>query len=134
MQLSLLLGGIAGISLIVGGIGIMNVMLVSVTERTKEIGIRKSLGAQRKDISKQFLIESLVLSLLGGVIGILFGIGSGSLINLIVSSLGYGNIFALSVGVVILSFSVSAAVGLIFGSFPSYRAACLKPIDALKQE
>lgn len=134
MQLSLLLGGIAGISLIVGGIGIMNVMLVSVTERTKEIGIRKSLGAQRKDISKQFLIESLVLSLLGGIIGILFGIGIGNLINLIVSSLGYSNIFALSVGVVILSFSVSAAVGLIFGSFPSYRAACLKPIDALKQE
>lgn len=134
LQLSFLLGGIAGISLIVGGIGIMNVMLVSVTERTKEIGIRKSLGAKRKDISKQFLIESLVLSLLGGIIGILFGIGCGSLINLVLSSLGYGKLFALSPGVVILSFSVSAAVGLIFGSFPSYRAACLKPIDALKQE
>ncbi len=133
-QLSLLLGGIAGISLIVGGIGIMNVMLVSVTERTKEIGIRKSLGAKRRDISKQFLIESLVLSLLGGIIGILTGIGCGALTNALVAYLGYSNIFALSPGVVVLSFSVSAAVGLIFGSFPSYRAACLRPIDALKQE
>lgn len=133
-ELSLLLGGIASISLIVGGIGIMNVMLVSVTERTKEIGIRKSLGAKRRDISKQFLIESIVLSLLGGIIGILFGIGCGALINFICNYLGYVSIFALSIGVILISSSVSIAVGLIFGSFPSYRAACLKPIDALKQE
>lgn len=126
--MSLLLGGIAGISLLVGGIGVMNVMLVSVSERTKEIGIRKSLGAKRADILKQFLIEALVLSILGGIIGIIVGIIGGYVAE------AFGVSFVPGVGVIVLSFSVSAAVGLVFGIFPSYRAAGLRPIDALKQE
>ena len=126
--MSLLLGGIAGISLLVGGIGVMNVMLVSVSERTKEIGIRKSLGARRGDILKQFLVEALVLSLFGGIIGIVVGIIGGF------AAQAFGVSFAPGLGVILLSFTVSAAVGLAFGIFPSYRAACLRPIDALKQE
>lgn len=126
--LSILLGGIASISLIVGGIGVMNVMLVSVTERTKEIGIRKSLGAKRKDILIQFLIESLVLSLLGGTIGVLAGIGIGNLLE------QFSYTFVTSAGVIILSFASSAIIGLIFGIFPAYRAAKLNPIEALRTD
>lgn len=126
--LTLLLGGIASISLIVGGIGVMNVMLVSVTERTKEIGIRKSLGARKIDILIQFLIEALVLSLLGGLIGVLLGITIGNLAE----KLGYS--FTASTAIMIISFSSSAAIGIIFGIFPAYRAACLKPIDALRTD
>lgn len=132
--LSMLLGGIASISLIVGGIGIMNVMYVTVSERTREIGIRKSLGARKKDIMKQFLIESLVLSLIGGIIGILFGLLGGAVINIISGSLYSISIFKPTAGIAVLSFSVSAGIGLIFGLLPSYRAACMRPIDALKQE
>lgn len=132
--LSMLLGGIASISLIVGGIGIMNVMYVTVSERTREIGIRKSLGARKKDIMKQFLIESLVLSVIGGIIGILFGLSCGSVVNVISDSLYSISIFKPTVGIAVLSFSVSAGIGLIFGLLPSYRAACMRPIDALKQE
>lgn len=126
--LSLLLGGIASISLIVGGIGVMNVMLVSVTERTKEIGIRKSLGAKKRDILFQFLTEALVLSLMGGLIGVLLGIGIGNFAE------SFGYIFNSSQSIIILSFSSSAMIGLIFGIFPAYRAAKLNPIDALKTE
>lgn len=126
--LTLLLGGIASISLIVGGIGVMNVMLVSVTERTKEIGIRKSLGARKRDILIQFLVESLVLSLLGGMIGLALGVGIGSLAE------KFGYSFTASGSIMIISFSSSAAIGLIFGIFPAYRAACLKPIDALRTD
>lgn len=126
--LSLLMGGIASISLIVGGIGVMNVMLVSVTERTKEIGIRKSLGAKKKDILIQFLVEALVLSILGGVIGI----GLGLLIGNIAENFGFT--FILSDTTILISFLCSAAIGLVFGIFPAYRAACLNPIDALRQE
>lgn len=126
--LSLLLGGIASISLIVGGIGVMNVMLVSVTERTKEIGIRKSLGAKKRDILIQFLVEALILSLLGG----LLGIGVGVLIGNLSSNFGYT--FQNSNEIMIISFSSSAAIGLIFGIFPAYRAAKLNPIDALRNE
>lgn len=126
--LSLLLGGIASISLVVGGIGVMNVMLVSVTERTKEIGIRKALGAKRKDILMQFLIEALVLSILGGIIGVVIGIGVG----IIAEDFGYT--FQVNTTTVILAFSSSAIIGLIFGIFPAYRAAKLNPIEALKTE
>lgn len=126
--LTLLLGGIASISLIVGGIGVMNVMLVSVTERTKEIGIRKSLGATKGNILIQFLIEALVLSLLGGFIGIAAGLGLGKSAGL----LGFN--FAYSFNVVSISFGFTVLVGLIFGIFPAYRASRLNPIIALRQD
>lgn len=126
--LSLLLGGIASISLIVGGIGVMNVMLVSVSERTKEIGIRKSLGATKKDILVEFLIESLTLCLIGGLFGILIGITLGKLSLLI----GYN--FQVSNFIIILSLGVSIFIGLIFGIFPAYKASLLNPIDALRTE
>lgn len=126
--LSLLLGGIAGISLLVGGIGVMNIMLVSVAERTREIGIRKSLGAKKKDIMKQFLMESMVLSFLGGMIGILTGFAGGAVAKIL------GVSFAPSLGIVLLAVGVSIAVGVLFGLFPSYRAASLKPVEALRYE
>lgn len=126
--LTLLLGGIASISLIVGGIGVMNVMLVSVTERTKEIGIRKSLGARKRDILIQFLVEALVLSLLGGTIGVILGLGIGVLAE------NFGYTFSASSSIIFISFFSSACIGLIFGIFPAYRAACLKPIDALRTD
>lgn len=126
--LSLLLGGIASISLIVGGIGVMNVMLVSVTERTKEIGIRKALGAKRRDILVQFLIESLILCILGGIIGVLLGVGIGSILQI------FGLSFSASQGIIALSFLSSAVIGLEFGIFPAYKASKLNPIDALRTE
>lgn len=126
--LTLLLGGIASISLVVGGIGVMNVMLVSVTERTKEIGIRKSLGARKRDILTQFLVESLVLSILGGLLGIILGI----VIGRVAENMGY--VFTNSVSIMLISFFSSAGIGIIFGIFPAYRAACLKPIDALRTD
>ena len=126
--LSLLLGGIASISLIVGGIGVMNVMLVSVSERTKEIGIRKSIGATKRDILIQFLLESLILCLTGGVFGILFGIVFGEL------SIALGYNFVISGFTVILSLCVSIFIGLVFGIFPAYKASLLNPIDALRME
>lgn len=123
-----LLGGIAAISLVVGGIGVMNVMLVSVSERTKEIGIRKALGGSRKDILIQFLIEALVLSSLGGIAGVLFGLSLGWGVSAVGMSMNF------SIPVVIVAFSFSLAVGIIFGIFPAYKASKLKPIDALRFE
>ena len=126
---TMLLGGIASVSLLVGGIGIMNIMLVSVTERTREIGIRKAMGARRHDILMQFLIESLVLSLLGGVAGIVFGM----LGSAVVGSLTGWSV-AVSVQSVVLSFTFAALVGVFFGLYPARQASALDPIDALRYE
>ena len=126
--LSLLLGGIAGISLVVGGIGVMNVMLVSVTERTKEIGIRKALGAKRKDILVQFLIEALILCMLGGAIGVILGISSGLILQT------FGLKFAAKSGIIAIAFASSLFIGVVFGIFPAYKASKLNPIDALRTE
>jgi putative ABC transport system permease protein len=132
--LTIFLGGIAGISLLVGGIGIMNIMLVSVTERTREIGLRKALGARKKDILLQFLTESSLLSLLGGIIGIMFG----WLIAFVVGKVAVatGNNFTPIVGTdaIILSTSFSAIIGLFFGIYPASRAASLEPVEALRHE
>ena len=132
--LTIFLGGIAAISLLVGGIGIMNIMLVSVTERTREIGLRKALGARKRDILIQFLAESSLLSLLGGIIGIMFG----WLIAFIVGKVAAatGNNFTPIVGMdaVLLATIFSAAVGLFFGIYPANRAASLEPVEALRYE
>ena len=127
--ITLLLGAIAGMSLVVGGIGIMNIMLVSVTERTREIGIRIAVGAQPGDILLQFLIEAITLSLLGGTIGVLLGVGASKLVGVFVSFTP-----VVSAGSVILAFSVSFAIGVFFGFYPARKAAALDPIDALRYE
>ena len=124
--LTLFLGAVAAISLVVGGIGIMNIMLVSVTERTREIGIRKALGATYFVIVTQFLIEAVVISLMGGLIGIALGIGASKLI-----SLASGMSTVISVPTIVLSFAFSMAIGLVFGIYPARKAAKLNPIDAL---
>jgi putative ABC transport system permease protein len=128
--LTLFLGAIAGISLLVGGIGIMNIMLVSVTERTPEIGLRKAVGAKRRDILGQFLTEAVVLSLLGGLAGILVGALGATAVHWFVPDLDT-SLSALSV---LLAVSFSIGVGLFFGIYPAFRAAALHPIDALRYE
>jgi hypothetical protein len=127
--LTLFLGAVAAISLVVGGIGIMNIMLVSVTERTREIGIRKALGATYFVIVTQFLIEAVVISLMGGLIGIALGIGASKLI-----SLASGMSTVISVPTIVISFAFSMAIGLVFGIYPARKAAKLNPIDALHYE
>jgi putative ABC transport system permease protein len=125
--LTLALGGIAAISLLVGGIGVMNIMLVSVTERTREIGLRKALGAKDTDIRNQFLIEALTLSGLGGIIGILLGIGLSLLISIFFTT-------TVTLWSVALSFGFSMLVGVVFGVTPAIRASKLDPITALRYE
>jgi len=133
--LTVFLGGIAGISLLVGGIGIMNIMLVSVAERTREIGIRKAVGAKRRDILMQFLIEATVLSLTGGVGGVLAGWGLSRVAPRLFQELSGQTIQAvISLDIVLLAFGVSAAIGLFFGIYPASRAARLNPIEALRHE
>lgn len=127
--LTLVLVGVAGISLLVGGIGIMNIMLVSVTERTREIGIRKSLGGKRRDILMQFVIEAATTSALGGVIGILFGCGAAVLVGNLADMT-----VAISVNAIAIAFSVSVGIGIIFGYFPAAKAAKLNPIEALRYD
>ena len=127
--MSLLLGAIASISLIVGGIGIMNIMLVSVTERTREIGIRIAVGAKSRDILLQFLIESLILSLIGGILGIAIGIGG----TYVLSNLRRWPTL-ISIRAILLSFLFAASVGVFFGFYPARKASLLNPIEALRFE
>ncbi|HEX2323913.1 MAG TPA: ABC transporter permease [Chloroflexota bacterium] len=134
--ITIFLGAVAGISLLVGGIGIMNIMLVSVTERTREIGIRKAIGARRQDILWQFLIEATMVSLVGGAIGILIGAGGSRLLN----GIRFGGPQAqpiqtvVSPDAVLLAFTVSALIGLFFGVYPAVKASRLNPIEALRYE
>jgi putative ABC transport system permease protein len=124
-----LLGSIAGVSLLVGGIGIMNIMLVSVTERTREIGVRMAVGARGRDILLQFLIEAVTLSLVGGLIGIGIGVGSARIVS---ANLGWNTL--VSVDSIVIAFVFSAAIGVFFGFYPARKAAQLDPIDALRYE
>jgi putative ABC transport system permease protein len=124
-----LLAAVASVSLIVGGIGIMNIMLVSVTERTREIGLRMAVGARGKDILMQFLIEAVTLSLVGGVIGILLGWGGAQLVS---HNLGWNTLVSLQS--ILTAFVFSAAIGVFFGFYPARKAAQLDPIDALRYE
>ena len=127
--LTALLGAVAAVSLVVGGVGIMNIMLVSVTERTREIGTRLAVGAMARDVLLQFLIEAVVLATLGGIIGILLGLGMGAL-----ATGAFKLPFVLNPGIILLAFGFSAAVGIVFGYFPARRAAQLDPIEALRHE
>lgn len=128
--LTLFLGVIAGISLLVGGIGIMNIMLVTVTERTKEIGLRKAIGAQRADILTQFLVESVTLSVIGGTIGTLIAISASVLATVMISDLDV----SVQMSSILLAVIISLSVGTFFGAYPANRAAALNPIDALRYE
>jgi putative ABC transport system permease protein len=130
--MTILLGSIASISLLVGGIGIMNIMLVSVTERIREIGIRMAVGAKQKDILLQFLTEAIVLSVLGGLIGVFFGVGLSKVVH-------YIPIFStfktqVSPNAILLAFAFSASVGIFFGFYPARKASRLDPIEALRYE
>lgn len=124
-----LLSGIAAISLIVGGIGIMNIMLVTVTERTREIGLRKALGAKKKNIIAQFLVEAIILTFVGGVIGMAIGILASYIISKVI-----GLPFAISIGSIGLAIGVSGAIGILFGWYPAKKASDLQPIEALRYE
>jgi ABC-type antimicrobial peptide transport system permease subunit len=133
--MSVLLGSIAGISLVVGGIGIMNIMLVSVTERTREIGIRKAVGAKRNDILMQFLTEALTVTVGGGLLGIAAGVGAAEFMNgRDIAGLGNNVQTVISWTSVVVAFAVSAAIGVFFGLYPAQRAAGLRPIEALRYE
>ena len=126
---TMLLGGIAAISLLVGGIGIMNIMLVTVTERTREIGLRKALGAKRRLIITQFLMEATILTIVGGLVGMLVGVGISYALSRVLSLP-----FAVSPGSILLAIGVSGAIGIIFGWYPARTAAALQPIEALRYE
>jgi putative ABC transport system permease protein len=131
-----LLASIAGISLLVGGVGIMNIMLVSVTERTREIGIRMAVGARSGDILRQFLVESIILSSVGGLVGLLLGVGASTGITMVINSLSPGSdwpvVISLPAGVIAMLFA--AGVGMFFGFYPAWRASRLDPIEALRYE
>jgi len=126
---NVVLGSIAGISLLVGGIGIMNIMLATVTERTREIGVRRAIGAKRRDIMRQFLVETVVLSTIGGLLGIFLGVVIPVLVTLMA-----GITTALSLWAIMLAFGISVSIGIIFGMYPARRAALMDPIEALRHE
>ena len=126
---TILLAAVAGISLVVGGIGIMNMMLTTVTERTREIGLRKAIGAKRRDISVQFLTEAVALTVIGGTIGVILG----WFLAYIVTYLGILQT-SISLSSILLAFGVSAAIGIVFGYYPARRASRLNPIEALRYE
>jgi putative ABC transport system permease protein len=132
--LTILLGGIAGISLLVGGIGIMNIMLVSVTERTREIGLRKALGAHKRDILTQFLVESSLLSFMGGVVGIALGWGIAAVVGTVAANSNVPLTPVVGLNAILLATVFSTAVGLFFGIYPANRAANLEPVEALRYE
>ncbi len=132
--LTIFLGGIAAISLLVGGIGIMNIMLVSVTERTREIGLRKAIGARKRDILIQFLTESSLLSLIGGVVGIALGWLIGFIVGKVAEASGSPFYPSITLQSVLLATIFSTAVGLFFGIYPANRAANLEPVEALRYE
>jgi putative ABC transport system permease protein len=132
--MTVFLGGIAGISLLVGGIGIMNIMLVSVIERTKEIGLRKAVGARDSDILLQFMVESLIIGLAGGILGILLGWGISSLIKGVASFGSTALTPEISLGSVLMAVGFSVVVGLVFGLYPANRASKLEPVEALRKE
>ncbi|MBL8500490.1 MAG: ABC transporter permease [Nitrosomonas sp.] len=127
--MSIVLGAIASVSLLVGGIGIMNIMLVSVTERTREIGIRMAIGANQRAILTQFLLEAMMICIMGGVIGLIVGIGSAWVVSRVADML-----IVITIGMVGLAFLFSSAVGIFFGFYPAKKAASLKPVDALRYE
>ncbi len=133
--LKIVAGGIAGISLLVGGIGIMNIMLVSVTERTREIGLRKSLGARRRTIMFQFIVEAMVMCLFGGGLGILFGLGLGSGLEAWIQSTSFEVPFnsVISPGLMVFAVLYSAVIGMFFGVYPAWRASRLDPVEALRK-
>ena len=128
-MLTVLLAAVAGISLLVGGIGIMNIMIVSVTERTREIGLRMSIGATGRDIMMQFLIEAVIISVTGGILGILLG----ALATWLISVFAQWPV-SISVGSVVLSFLVCTIIGIIFGFYPAAKASNLDPIEAIRYE
>jgi ABC-type antimicrobial peptide transport system permease subunit len=130
--MTILLGSIASISLLVGGIGIMNIMLVSVTERIREIGIRMAVGAKQKDILLQFLTEAIVLSVLGGGIGVIFGVGLSKVLHYIPTFSSFTT--RVAPGAILLAFLFSASVGIFFGFYPARKASRLDPIEALRYE
>ncbi|MDX1948563.1 MAG: FtsX-like permease family protein [Pirellulaceae bacterium] len=134
--LTMMLSSIAGISLIVGGVGIMNIMLVSVTERTREIGIRMAVGARGRDILLQFLVEAVLLSFIGGLIGFALGVGASVGLTLLINNLTSGTKWpiVISLPAAALAFGFAAAVGIFFGFYPARRASMLDPIEALRYE
>ena len=127
--MSLMLGAIASISLVVGGIGIMNIMLVSVTERTREIGIRMAVGARRRDILTQFLLEAVIISIAGCLVGVMLGVGGAVLINRI-----FDTMVVITLSSIVLAFAVASGVGIFFGFYPANKAAHLNPIEALRYQ
>jgi putative ABC transport system permease protein len=137
MVMTMLLGSVASVSLVVGGVGIMNIMLVSVTERTREIGIRLAVGARSRDILWQFLVEAMVLSLLGGIIGVIVGIGSSAAATYVVNLLLSGGTrwpFTISITAILISLVFAASVGIFFGYYPARKASRLDPIESLRYE